>query len=586
MTTRTARALLLGLLLVGGARSSAVADDYDRLRTEGTACYRRRDYRCALARFEAAFALRPAVNMRFNIASARDKLGQHARAVVEYRRYLQEAGLSTQPRALLHIQRRLKQLLARVARLRFSLEPPGARVTLDGEAVDLGASRAGTEAGSPYELVVEPGAHRLAAAAEGFAAFARELQLAAGAVESLAIVLAPPPRPAPTHGVLVVASEPSGARLWIDGIPRPETTPAELVDLAPGQHSLTVATASLAYDAAIRIEAGRKTSVSAALRPRLVRVDCASDPPGARVILDGRELGVTPVSVSGVGAGEHVLAMERDGHRRWQLPLEVTGWSPARWNVRARLEPLPASAAPGRRRMALPLAASLLPIESATVAGAVALYFDLGSSASTAYTLGLEARFPIRDRVELGLNLPLLAHGLFAASGAEERTALGDLRLQLKVKLAGSSRGRFVLASYLHGSLPTSSLELASRAQSVLRPGVAATAQLGPVTLGGDLALQVDVNPSDDAILLPIGAYGALQLGRYFQAQLGVQLAPALRPRLEGLALAFSPAVAFSPVAALSLSAGARIAATDEGRLLLCRGAARALLLVNAGYAF
>ncbi len=69
---------------------------------------RRRDYRCAVAKFEAALALEPAPEMRFNLASAQDKLGLHAAAVRQFQRYLAEAAATAHPKALGHIQRRLR----------------------------------------------------------------------------------------------------------------------------------------------------------------------------------------------------------------------------------------------------------------------------------------------------------------------------------------------------------------------------------------------------------------------------------------------------------------------------------------------
>jgi serine/threonine protein kinase len=48
-----------------------------------------------------------------------------------------------------------------------------------------------------------------------------------------------------------------------------------------------------------------------------------SRPTGARVFLDGKLIGTTPLAVSTVRAGEHVVRLERDGYRRWSSSVRV-----------------------------------------------------------------------------------------------------------------------------------------------------------------------------------------------------------------------------------------------------------------------
>lgn len=47
--------------------------------------------------------------------------------------------------------------------------------------------------------------------------------------------------------------------------------------------------------------------------PATTRLVIRSDPPGARVSIDGRHRGVTPLALNGVAPGEHRLALEREG---------------------------------------------------------------------------------------------------------------------------------------------------------------------------------------------------------------------------------------------------------------------------------
>jgi hypothetical protein len=48
-----------------------------------------------------------------------------------------------------------------------------------------------------------------------------------------------------------------------------------------------------------------------------------SRPAGAKVFLDGRLVGTTPLMLPGVTVGEHALYLDRDGYRRWSSAVRV-----------------------------------------------------------------------------------------------------------------------------------------------------------------------------------------------------------------------------------------------------------------------
>jgi hypothetical protein len=48
-----------------------------------------------------------------------------------------------------------------------------------------------------------------------------------------------------------------------------------------------------------------------------------SRPAGAKVFLDGRLVGTTPMTVPDVTAGEHALYLDRDGYQRWSSAVRV-----------------------------------------------------------------------------------------------------------------------------------------------------------------------------------------------------------------------------------------------------------------------
>jgi hypothetical protein len=160
------------------------------------------------------------------------------------------------------------------------------------------------------------------------------------------------PEPAATvnpgiAGRLLVQSTPAGARVFVDGLERGRT-PATVLDLPRGPHRLRLARAGYAAeDRRIVVTAARSTqSVTVELKRPAAIAPAAGRPPapprpatpdtftetalsvdsrpgGARVFIDGKLVGTTPISVPQVGAGAHAIRLERDGYRRWSSSVRM-----------------------------------------------------------------------------------------------------------------------------------------------------------------------------------------------------------------------------------------------------------------------
>jgi hypothetical protein len=61
-----------------------------------------------------------------------------------------------------------------------------------------------------------------------------------------------------------------------------------------------------------------------------------SRPAGAQVIVDGRAMGRTPMTMSGLSAGTHSIRLELPGFKRWETTEDVKPGSTTR--VAASLE--------------------------------------------------------------------------------------------------------------------------------------------------------------------------------------------------------------------------------------------------------
>jgi len=119
-------------------------------------------------------------------------------------------------------------------------------------------------------------------------------------------------------GVLVVTSEPPGARVTLDDKPVPGTTPlvVEGVRLSRRHEVQVVAPGRRAATAEVRGELGRLTrSVHVALASALGSLTIESEPSGAEVRVDGQLVGVTPVTLHDVRVDErHRVDLSLAGH--------------------------------------------------------------------------------------------------------------------------------------------------------------------------------------------------------------------------------------------------------------------------------
>jgi hypothetical protein len=143
-------------------------------------------------------------------------------------------------------------------------------------------------------------------------------------------------------GRLLIRSTPSGARLFIDGKDRGQT-PATIRDLSQGEHRIRIARDGYA-DVERRIALSpRQPSQSLSIpltrdvqkglaspKPNAQRSAEAgtliveSRPSGAAVIIDGRQVGTTPMSLGDLGTGSHAVRLERDGYRTWTSAVSIS----------------------------------------------------------------------------------------------------------------------------------------------------------------------------------------------------------------------------------------------------------------------
>jgi hypothetical protein len=117
-------------------------------------------------------------------------------------------------------------------------------------------------------------------------------------------------------GQMVVDSTPQGAQVQVDGRSDASwVTPFTVSSLRPGQHSVTASKAGYSSDTrSIDIAAGSKSAVVMHLAQLMATLAVNSDPPGASVFVDGKDIGkTTPAQVS-VDKGQRVVLVRKLGY--------------------------------------------------------------------------------------------------------------------------------------------------------------------------------------------------------------------------------------------------------------------------------
>jgi archaellum component FlaG (FlaF/FlaG flagellin family) len=111
----------------------------------------------------------------------------------------------------------------------------------------------------------------------------------------------------------VVQSNPTGIPVFVDGIEH-GTTPAR-VTVAPGSHILELRGRGVPRVIPLNVTAGAEVSqyLEFAEAPVTGQLAVQSEPAGAKVIVDGTDRGVAPVTITDLAPGDHRVELQSEG---------------------------------------------------------------------------------------------------------------------------------------------------------------------------------------------------------------------------------------------------------------------------------
>ncbi|MCX6687117.1 MAG: PEGA domain-containing protein, partial [Methanoregula sp.] len=137
-----------------------------------------------------------------------------------------------------------------------------------------------------------------------------------------------------------------GTSVVLDGEYR-GTSPLTLEGLKPGTYNVTFSRFGYTQQTLpVTVEAGMRAEIDVTLIPVTGSLRIATSPGGGRIILDGADAGISPVTLTKIPAGNHTITAAKEGY----APEEQTVWVIAGQTVTADLVLEPAVPAHATQR--------------------------------------------------------------------------------------------------------------------------------------------------------------------------------------------------------------------------------------------
>jgi len=209
--------------------------------------------------------------------------------------------------------------------LGVATSPAGADIYVDGRYM----------AASPNTITnLAPGTHTLRMHKAGYDEYLRTFSITAGQRTMVDYTFTPQ---SSSFGSIEVASTPAGATLFLDGNYMGQTQPGDYFDLTslvPGTHTITLRmTGYQEYTQTVYVRGGTVETINAQLVPvtpgpvadTTGQITVVSSPPGANLYLDNVFKGITPLTISDIPQGSHVVMAQMGGYAEATQTVTVTG---------------------------------------------------------------------------------------------------------------------------------------------------------------------------------------------------------------------------------------------------------------------
>jgi len=206
--------------------------------------------------------------------------------------------------------------------INISSNPKGARVVFDGTAKGV----------TPVTLNdIAAGIHVLELEYSGYMPWKSTVDVPEADIKDISINLTSKPESQP--GWIVVSSKPENASVTLDGnyVGRtPANSALNLDGISPGEYAIVLALPGFRpYSTKVKVSPNLVSLVNTTLIPvsgpgAKGALSVTSEPAGATIFIDNKSMGITPLTVNDIAAGNHVVTARLDGYGEYSTSILVS----------------------------------------------------------------------------------------------------------------------------------------------------------------------------------------------------------------------------------------------------------------------
>ncbi|MBZ0265818.1 SUMF1/EgtB/PvdO family nonheme iron enzyme [bacterium] len=198
------------------------------------------------------------------------------------------------------------------ASLRVTSNPTDAQVWLDGDLLGI----------TPVNRSdLTPGEKTLVVAMDGYEANTQQIRLSSDQLRTIQVDLFA------MTGAVEISTVPLGATVYLDGqvLGEYKGTPLKKDNLELGSHRVhAVLGGHEDANGGVSVEYNKTATVHLTLTGKPGALFVMTTPPGASIILDGRDLNQkSPAKIEGVASGEHNISLKLDGYKNIERELTI-----------------------------------------------------------------------------------------------------------------------------------------------------------------------------------------------------------------------------------------------------------------------
>lgn len=156
------------------------------------------------------------------------------------------------------------------------------------------------------------GEHSYKVSREGYSDVTGTVNVQQGVTAEINVTLTPAAK-----GSIFFNSVPAGAEVFLDGTDQEVRTPSTITDVPIGTHNYVLKLDGFKdYEGSVLVEANATSTVDVTLTPSEGCIYFASNPAGAKIIVDEVDTGkVTPDIICGLSLGSHTYRLELAGYK-------------------------------------------------------------------------------------------------------------------------------------------------------------------------------------------------------------------------------------------------------------------------------